>query len=397
MPSTQHPMRRVWYVTLAHTTVDFYMTLFPPLLALFKAHFALSLVQASLLPTVVSVFGAMPQPLMGYLGDRTNRMALAALGVCVSGIFISAVCLAPSALVLALFLFMAALGSSLFHPTGGGLVTTYVPHRSNLAMAIFLTGGPLGMAIAPITGTQIVERYGLGQLWILVFPSLIAAALLFRLSRTEQPGNSAPSQSRINLAHFRTAAMRPLWTLYAISVFRSLVHAVYISFLSFLGEDRGWSIATIGWILSAYLISSTLGRMAGGYIGDRVSPRKLLALSNALSPLIYIGFCSTTAPAALSLLFLAAFTFDTGATTNIVLAQRLLPQNVSTATGMVMGFSWGTAGLLIPLVGILAETTSVAFALACVSSVLLPAAALVAALPAEQQQAYEPAAAAETD
>ena len=392
MPSTQHPMRRVWYITLAHTAVDFYMALFPPLLALFKAHFALSLVQASLLPTVVSVFGALPQPLMGYLGDRTNRMALAALGVCLSGIFISALCFAPSALVLALFLFMAALGSSLFHPTGGGLVTTYVPYRSNLAMAIFLTGGPLGMAIAPITCTQIVERYGLGQLWILVFPSLIASLLLFRLSRTEQPEGTPPPHRRINLAHFRTTAMRPLWVLYGISVFRSLVHAVYISFLSFLGEDRGWSIASIGWILSAYLLSSTLGRMAGGYIGDRVSPRKLLALSNALSPLIYIGFCSTTAPAALPLLFLAAFTFDTGATTNIVLAQRLLPQNVSTATGMVMGFSWGTAGILIPLVGLLAETTSVAFALACVSGLLLPAAALVAALPAEQQQAYEPAA-----
>ena len=55
-------LKPVWAITAAHTAVDFYMTLFPPLLAVFKLHFGLSLVQTSLLPAVVSVFGAVPQP-----------------------------------------------------------------------------------------------------------------------------------------------------------------------------------------------------------------------------------------------------------------------------------------------------------------------------------------------
>ena len=78
---------------------------------------------------------------------------------------------------------------------------------------------------------------------------------------------------------------------------------------------------------------------------------------------------------------MAGFLFDLGITTNIVLAQRVLPENTSTATGLMMGFSWGTAGLSIPLVGALAESTSIPVALAVVSLALFPATYLVSWLP----------------
>ena len=387
MPSTRHSMRHVWYVAFAHTTIDFYMTLFPPLLALFKTHFGLSLIQASLLPTVVIVFGSIPQPFMGYLGNRTNRMALAALGVLICGTFVSAIGFAASAPILALFLIATSLGSSLFHPTGGGLATASAPHRSNLAMAMFLTGGTLGMALAPVTGTHIVERYGFEQLWILVFPALIVSALLFRLSRRGRQGENAEPASRISFAFLKTAAVRPLWTLYVISVFRNLVYNAFINFTSILGqEDRGWTAGRVGWVLSTFLAATLLGRLTGGYLGDRVAPRKLLALSCALSPIFFIGFCFTDGMAALALFFLAGFLYDTGATTNIVLAQRVLPQNTSTATGLVMGFAWATTGLLMPLIGTLANALSIAAALAIASILLFPAAALVGLLPAERRE-----------
>ncbi|MDA0747159.1 MAG: MFS transporter [bacterium] len=392
MSPTRHPMVRIWFVTAAHTTVDFYMLFFPPLLAMFKTYFGLSLVEASLLPMVVSVFGNMPQPFMGYLGDRTNRMRLAALGVLVCGLSVSLIGLAPSAITLAVLLIFAAFGSSLFHPTGGGLVTASLPNRSNLAMAIFLTGGTLGMAIAPVVGTQIVSNYGLDHVWLIVFPCLIVSAALLQLSRAGRLGESTQPPARINLAFLRTRAMRPMWTLFAISVFRSLVHAAYVSFISILGEGRGWSIGEIGWIFSAYLVASTLGRIAGGFVGDRTTPRKLLSLTCVFSAVAYFGFYATVGSISIGLFCLAGFIFEMGTTTNIILAQRLLPQNTSTATGLVMGFAWGIAGLLLPVIGILADATSLGFALLCASALLVPGGLLVSALPATRLD--EPAAAA---
>ena len=128
MSLTKRPLLRVCLITYAHTTVDFYMTLFPPLLALFKDKFGLTLVEASLLPMVVSLFGNIPQPFMGYIGDRSNRVRLAALGVtCVRASAFRLSESLPTAAMLAGFLILASLGSSLFHPTAGGLVTTSLP------------------------------------------------------------------------------------------------------------------------------------------------------------------------------------------------------------------------------------------------------------------------------
>ncbi len=397
MPTAQNGFRRTWYITLAHTAVDFYMTLCPPLLALFKARFGLSLIQVSLIPTFVSVCGSIPQPLMGYFADRKNRVALTALGLAVCGVCVSAIGFAPSAPVLALFLVLSAFGSSLFHPTGASLVTAFAPGRANFALSIFLTGGTLGMAISPVTGTQIVERYGLESFWVLVFPGLVLSLLLLWKSRGGRSEAATEKPERIGLSLLRTGAMRPLLLLYVISVLRYLSHSGYVNFTSLLGEERGWSTGRIGWILSGFLISSMLGRVVGGYLGDRVSPRKLLALSSVLSAPFFVGFTALDSNAALPLYFMAGFIFDMGLSTNIVLAQRILPKNTSAATGLVMGFSWATSGALIPLVGLLAETFSVAFALACVSAFLLPAALLVAALPdpREEQRALEAAISAE--
>ena len=380
-------LRRVFYVTAAHTALDFYMTLTPPLWAMFKAHFNLSLSQFAILPTVVVVCGSITQPFMGYFSDGRNRMALVSLGLLICGLFVSLIGFAPSVYVLAAFLICAAFGSSLFHPTAGGLVTALAPQRANLAMAIFLTGGTLGMAIAPITGTQIVEHYGLSHLWVIVIPVLIIAPLLFWASRGMRTPEHRADAGKLDFKVLRAAETRPLWTLYAISVLRSLIHTGFVSFTALLGEDRGWSTGKIGWVFTGYLLASTLGRLTGGYLADRTSSRKLLAFSCAASALFHLGFCLTQGTASIALFWFAGYLFDLGITTNIVLAQRVLPRNTGTATGLIMGFSWSVAGAAMLGVGKLAELTSVTTSLTVVSLFLIPAALLVVFLPSESRRA----------
>ncbi|MEE2752889.1 MAG: MFS transporter, partial [Candidatus Latescibacterota bacterium] len=161
-----------------------------------------------------------------------------------------------------------------------------------------------------------------------------------------------------------------------------------------LGVSRGWGTTQFGWVLSGYLVFSTLGRIAGGYLADRVSPTRLLAFSAAMSGIFHVAFCLVSSDYGIGLFWAGGFLFDLGATTIIVLAQQVLPDNTSTATGMMMGFSWGTAGLFIPLVGAYAEITTVATALFVVSFSLFPAALLVLLLPShhDDRHAAEPSA-----
>jgi MFS transporter, FSR family, fosmidomycin resistance protein len=392
MENPNSSMRSVWLVTLGHTAIDFYMVTIPPLYAVFKDHFDLSVFQISLLPAFVTVFGSITQPLMGSFTDHRNRFAWAALGVLICGCFVSSVGFAPSVYVLTVLLIGASIGSSLFHPTAGGLVTSLVPGRSNLTMAIFLTGGTTGMALAPVTGTQIVDRYGLESLWIIIPFCIPIACVLLWISRNHRVDHTAVSRPRFDWRGLRERKMRPLWTLYSISVLRSLVHSGFISFTALLSASWGWETTRIGWILSGYLVFSTLGRIAGGYLADRVAPKKLLALSNASSGLFHVAFCLVATEWGIGLFWIAGFLFDIGVTTNIVLAQKTLPENTSTATGLMMGFSWGTAGLVIPFVGAFAGYISIPVALAVVSLALFPATYLVSWLPTAGSEP-EPAAA----
>jgi MFS transporter, FSR family, fosmidomycin resistance protein len=385
--SQQNGLRRVWYVTGAHLAIDFYMTLTPPLWAFFKSHFALSVAQFAYLPSAIVFCGSITQPFMGYFSDGRNRMALVALGVLICGIFVSCIGFAPSAIVLTLFLILAAFGSSLFHPTAGGLVTALAPQRANLAMAIFLTGGTLGMTLASIAGTQIVERYGLEYLWLIAIPALILSPLIYLQSRQMAHGEQNTNAGKIDFSILRAAETRPLWTLYAISVCRSLIHTGFVSFTAILGESRGWSTGKIGWIFSGYLLASTIGRMSGGFLEDRMSQRKLLAFSCGSSAVFHTLFCLTDGPVSIVLFWIAGFLFDLGITTNIALAQRFLPRNTGTATGLMMGFSWSVAGLAMLGVGRIAESTSTATALTGLSLFLIPAAILVAFLPSGSQRA----------
>ena len=378
---SRRAFRPVFYITAAHMALDFYMVLTPPLWAFFQGHYNLTVAQFAYLPTVIVFCGSITQPFMGYFSDGRDRMALVALGLFVTGIFVSCIGFAPTAYILAVFLIIASFGSSLFHPTAGGLVTALTPHRANLSMAIFLTGGTLGMALASITGTQIVERYGIQYLWLIAIPVLFLAPFILWQSRKVPVHERRATAGKIDFSILRATQTRPLWTLFAISVLRSVIHTGFVSFTAILGASRGWTTSEIGWVFSGYLLSSTLGRITGGYLADRMSQRKLLAFSCASSAIFHAGFCLTDGYVSLIAFFVAGYLFDLGITTNISLAQRALPHNTSTATGLVMGFSWSMAGLAMIGVGSLAEWTSTATALTVVSMVLIPAALLVALLP----------------
>lgn len=381
--ASRRSFRPVFYITAAHMALDFYMVLTPPLWAFFQSHYNLTVAQFAYLPTVIVFCGSIAQPFMGYFSDGRDRMALVALGLFVTGIFVSCIGFAPTAYTLAVFLIFASFGSSLFHPTAGGLVTALTPHRANLSMAIFLTGGTTGMALASITGTQIVERYGIEYLWLIVIPVLILAPFILWQSRKVPVHERRVTAGKIDFSVLQATQTRPLWTLFAISVLRSIIHTGFVSFTAILGASRGWATSEIGWVFSCYLLSSTLGRITGGYLADRMSQRKLLAFSCASSAIFHAGFCLTDGYVSLISFFVAGYLFDLGITTNISLAQRALPHNTSTATGLVMGFSWSMAGLAMIGVGSLAEWTSTATALVVVSMVLIPATLLVALLPSE--------------
>jgi FSR family fosmidomycin resistance protein-like MFS transporter len=67
---------------------------------------------------------------------------------------------------------------------------------------------------------------------------------------------------------------------------------------------------------------------------------------------------------------------------NVVMAQQLAPAQAGTVSALMMGFAWGMAGMVfIPIIGVLADATSLHAALASLTVCPLIGVALAWKLP----------------
>jgi FSR family fosmidomycin resistance protein-like MFS transporter len=66
---------------------------------------------------------------------------------------------------------------------------------------------------------------------------------------------------------------------------------------------------------------------------------------------------------------------------NVTFGHQLAPVSAATVSSLMMGFAWGTGGLAVPLVGMMADRIDIAPALMIIGLVPLGAAACAAPLP----------------
>jgi FSR family fosmidomycin resistance protein-like MFS transporter len=71
----------------------------------------------------------------------------------------------------------------------------------------------------------------------------------------------------------------------------------------------------------------------------------------------------------LSYVFLAAAGLSLLSTlpVNVVMAQNLMPQSSSVVSSLMMGLAWGTGGMVVPVIGKIADVAGLAHALMAVS------------------------------
>ena len=74
-------------------------------------------------------------------------------------IFVPLVGVAPSFLMLTVFVCLGSIGQSLFHPPVAGMISTYSGRHFSFCMSIFNAGGTLAFGVGPIVITALVQAY----------------------------------------------------------------------------------------------------------------------------------------------------------------------------------------------------------------------------------------------
>jgi MFS transporter, FSR family, fosmidomycin resistance protein len=292
------------------------------------------------------------QPAYGYLSDRLHTRVFTILAPAVAGVFISALGLAPSYGLILLLVVLGGAGIAAFHPQGSALAVADAGAGRGRAMALFVSAGTLGMAIGPTYFTAVISRMGLEKsLWAAVPGVLVTITLVCLLPRADVRSTFGV-EKKLNWDELY-AVRKPLTVLYFLVFIRSIVQITYAQFLPlYLHRERGFSLQGASLLLSMYLACGAVGGFLGGHFADRFGGKRVIMISMIGSvPFLATFFLADGVLSALGLAvggLVLLFTIPV----NVVMAQELAPRQAGTVSALMMGFSWGMAGLVfIPFTG----------------------------------------------
>jgi FSR family fosmidomycin resistance protein-like MFS transporter len=362
-------------VTLGHFVNDAFGAMLTPLLPAIRETYGVSIARTAGLVAVHSFVGSMIQPLVGLIGDRFDRRALAALGPALAAVGMTLMGYAPSFAALAALITLAGIGSAVFHPAGAAYVAA-ASHtaRRGLWAALFSAGGTAGLAVGPLVATALDLR---------ALPYVLPAGLAVGLASYALTPSVAPAAgARRRIGDYVALWRGPMRLLWATGVLRSLSTVSYLGLIAFALTARG-EARHIGTSLATFSLFSALGGIAGGRISDRIGRTVVLRSSILATIPLFIALVYST-PAQwwyYPLTALVGALVNANIPVMVVTAQEYAPDHVATASALMMGFTWGTAGVLFLAIGALADLTSPATAMTASILALLPAFWMTTRLP----------------
>ena len=342
-----------------------------PLLPRLQASFGVSYAAISLLVAIYSFSSSLLQPVAGLIADRYDRRLLAALGPVMVVFGCGLMGYYPNLLMFGVVLGLAGLGSALFHASGAALVGQYAaPLRKGFWLSFFGAMGQLGLSLGPIVSIALASTVGLkGLLWLTPI-ILLPTFLLLRLA---PPVNvDAKPASLSDLARVFRGEIAKLW---AMATLRNITFMSFATTIPYWYAQRGISDAQMAFALTVYNFAAVAGAFLGGTLSDRFGRKAVLVFTMVFAIPLYIALL-ILAPESwfyLPVLALTGALMSAGIPVAVVMAQEHEPKQIATVSGLMMGFTWGFAGLLYGIVGPFIETFGVKETLSVLGILLLPA------------------------
>jgi FSR family fosmidomycin resistance protein-like MFS transporter len=294
------------------------------------------------------------QPVVGMFTDRRPMPYSLAAGMgstLVGLLLLSRAADYPTILLSACLI---GLGSAVFHPEASRVARLASGGRHGLAQSLFQVGGNAGSAIGPLLAALIVVPNGQSSVGWFSAAAFLAMAVLVAVGGWYARNRRSPRAQAAAPARRLSAQLGEPRVALALAVLVVLIF--YYTF--YLIRRFDVDVETAQLALFAFLVSSPIGALLGGWLGDRigrlpiiwVSILGVLPFSLALP---YAGFATT-----LVLAFVIGLVMSSSFSAILVYAQDLIPGRVGLVAGVFFGFSFGLGGIGAAALGELADRTS---------------------------------------
>lgn len=338
----------------AHFFNDFFSGQLAALLPTLQVRLGSSEVTLALFVATLSFSSSVLQPLFGAVADRLGRRLVAGVGVMTSSTILSLMAVVPSPALLVPLLLVGGLGSAAFHPAGTTLARQLAGRKGGLALGVFSAGGTTGMAFGPLVIGFFIMNGWLAFSPVMMLPGLVLGALILLLVPPQAPPARAARGKLFDLELFRG----PVGRLCLAGVLRSISWIAVINGAPlWLVHSRGLSPSdpVIFWTITAFTVAGAAGGILAGLVESRLSRQTLVTLSMLLAtlPLAALLLSAPGTPWYYLAVMLSGVLVNGGLPIMVLAAQDAAPHAVATASGMMMGLTWGTAGVLYLGVGVI--------------------------------------------
>jgi MFS transporter, FSR family, fosmidomycin resistance protein len=346
-------VRVIGVIGAAHFFSHFFQLVLPPLFPLLKTVFGVTYVALGLTMSVFFGASGIGQSLSGFLVDRVGAhrvlmggMALFAGSIALAGLVPSYWLLLPVAL-------LAGLGNSVFHPADYSILNALVhPRRIGRGYSVHAISGNLGWAVAPTVVFTLTASFGwrpalvtVGAIGLVMVAVLATQGAAFATARGGARGREATD-------------VRLLFTAPILAAFAyfALIATALVGVQTFgvTGLMRVYEtpMARATAALTAFLLGSAIGILAGGFLADRSQRHDVIAVSGLIGTaalMMVLATGSVAIPLLPVVLAVAGFCQGVTGPSRDMLVRAATPPG---ASGRVFGFVYSGLDLgscLVPL------------------------------------------------
>ncbi|MBK5961573.1 hypothetical protein CCR97_25690 [Rhodoplanes elegans] len=351
-------LRVVMAVSAAHFVSHYYILALPPVFEMVRGSFAVSYTELGLALVVFNVACAAGQTPAGVLADRIGARRVLVAGLALGGLALAAAGLVASFWLFVVLFGLGGLANAVYHPADyAALSERIAPERIGRAYSIHTFAGMMGGAVAPPLMLFLDSQIGWrGAFVASALPGVALAAWLAIAGRGILPVTPRPAVVR-GAATEASGSVRLLTSPVILLnfVFFALFAVFQLGLQTYsavaLVAAHGLPLAAASLALTAYLLASAVGVLAGGLPVGRISPAVLtiagMLVVAACTVALGIGTIGTLG--AVLLLGLAGLAGGMTMPARDMIVRAVTPPG---AFGKVFGFvttGFNLAGVLGPL------------------------------------------------
>lgn len=362
-------------VSLGHLLNDMFQSVIPSIYPMIKESLGLSFVQVGAITLTNQITSSLLQPLVGYYSDKHPRPYGLVVGMCftLTGLLLLSVANSFPAVLLSVA--FVGVGSSVLHPESSKVARLASGGAKGMAQSIFQIGGNVGRAFGPVAVALIVVPHGQGSIRWFALLAVVAVWVLSRIGRwyqkqlAKQAAKVVPNAGRneVTLQENKNNLTRrqiviALVVLLVLMFSKDFYTANIQSYLTFYMIDKfGLSVGASQYVLFAFLVSTAIGLLIGGEVGDRYG-RKYVIWGSILgsSPFaLLLPYCNLAWTIVLAVL--VGMVMSSAMSAILVYGTELLPGSVGMISGAFFGLSFGLGGIGSALFGWLADLTNIQY------------------------------------